>query len=303
MPPSGPLPADFVQRTLDLHGQAGRVWLAQLPQLVAACAARWGLTPRPPFALSYNYVAPATLADGTPCVLKLRAPHAGPWTELAALRHYAGRGCAAVLAADDALGALLIEQLRPGAPLTTLPDDEATGVAAALMTRLWRPPPPDHPFPTLADWMRGLARLRAHYGGPGPFPAALLARAEGLWADLRSEPTPSVVLHGDLHHANILAAERVPWLAIDPQGVVGDPAFEAGALLRNPLAAVRAWPDLAARTARRLAILAERTGLDRRRLAGWALVSGVLSAWWTVEDHGRFRAAELRLPEALVSLS
>ena len=111
--------------------------------------------------------------------------------------------------------------------------------------------------------------------------------------------TPTLPL---LHHDNILAAERAPWLAVDPQGVVGEPAFEAAALLRNPLAHVRNWPDLAPRTARRLDILAERTGLDRQRLAGWALAGAVLSAWWNVEDHGRFDPTELRLAQALATL-
>ena len=302
MDPAAPLPADFVQRIHDIYGEAGRAWLAGLPQRLAACAARWQLTVHPPFPLSYNYVAPATRADGTACVLKLRAPEAAAWTELAALRHYAGHGCAGVREADDALGAMLIEALRPGTRLTTLPDDEATAVAADVMGQLWRPAPAQHAFPTVEDWMGGFGRLRARYGGTGPFPAELVERAEGLWAELHADAQPAVVLHGDLHHENILAAERAPWLAIDPQGVVGDPAFEAGALLRNPLEGVRTWPDLAARTARRLDILAERTGLDRRRPAGWALVGGVLSAWCTVEDPGQFHPEELRLPEALATM-
>lgn len=288
---------------VELYGEQGRAWLAALPALISACEARWGLTAGAPFELSYNYVAPATRADGTECVLKLRVPQPGPWHELAALQHYGGQGCAAVLAADEPNGALLLEHLRPGTMLTALPDDEATVVAADVMARLWKPPAVGHTFPTVDGWMAGLGRLRARYGGgTGPFPATLVARAEGLHADLREGGGAAVVLHGDLHHENILAAERAPWLAIDPQGVVGDPTFEAGALLRNPLASVRTWPDLAARTARRLDLLAERTGLDRQRLAGWAMAGAVLSAWWTVEDHGRFDPAELRLAEALATL-
>ncbi len=298
-----PLPPHFTQRVVELYGEAGRAWLADLPRLLAACGAQWDLHVGAPFDLSYNYVAPATRADGAPCVLKLRPTPDEPWTELDALRHYAGHGCAAVLAADPALGAMLIERLRPGTRLATVPDDEATAIAANVMMLLWRPAPAAHSFPTVDAWMAGLGKLRAHYGGgTGPFPAALVARAEGLAAELRGGGSAPMLLHGDLHHDNILAAERAPWLAIDPQGVVGDPAFEAGALLRNPLAGVRTWPDLAARTARRLDILAERTGLDRQRLAGWSLAGAVLSAWWNVEDHGEYDPTEMRLAEALVTL-
>ncbi len=298
-----PLPADFVQRIVELYGEAGRAWLADLPPLIAACEARWGLTADTPYQLSYSYVARATRPDGAPCVLKLRVVPGEPWSELEALRHYGGHGCAAVLEADPDLGAMVIERLRPGRLLTTVPDYQAMAIAADVMAQLWKPAPATHGFPTVDEWMGGLGQLRAHYGGgTGPFPAALVARAERLYAELRAGGGAPVVLHGDLHHANILAAERAPWLAIDPQGVVGEPAFEAGALLRNPLASVRTWPDLAARTARRLDILAERTGLDRQRLAGWALAGAVLSAWWTVEDHGRFDPRELRLAEALATL-
>jgi streptomycin 6-kinase len=89
-----------------------------------------------------------------------------------------------------------------------------------------------------------------------------------------------------LHHYNILAAERTAWLAVDPKGVVGEPAYEAGALLRNPVPHVFGWNDLAAKTARRVAMLAEQLDLPAERIAGWAYAQMVLSAWWSLEDGG-----------------
>lgn len=297
------IPADFARRMIELYGERGRAWITALPQLVAECEAQSGLVVGPAFELSYNYAASAEQADGTAVVLKLRAPQTDDWNELQALRHYAGRGCAQVLAADAARGVLLLERLRPGAMLSILPDDEATAIAAEVMAQLWKPPPTTHSFPSVDDWMAALGRLRAHYGGgTGPFPPALVDRAERLYAELRVAPAAPMLLHGDLHHYNILSAGRAPWLAIDPQGVIGEPAYEAGALLRNPSPGVFAWPDLAQRTARRVAILAERTGLDRWRLAAWGLAGAVLSVWWTVEDHGTFDYTQLRVAEALSPL-
>jgi streptomycin 6-kinase len=286
------LPANFVQIVTTLHEGEGVAWLARLPAIVAECAQRWSLRVEAPFPnLSYHYVAPARCADGTAAVLKLGVPGDTLLArESLALRLYAGRGAARVLAGDPALGALLLERLVPGTPLRDLAlrdDARATAIAAEVMRRLWPPLPAEHPFPSVADWARGLQRLRAHFaGGAGPLPARLVDQAERRFAELLASSAPPVLLHGDLHHANILAAARAPWLAIDPQGVAGEPAYETGALLRNPVPDVAAWPDLPRVLARRVDQLAETLGFERERVRGWGIAQAVLSAWWSIEDHG-----------------
>jgi streptomycin 6-kinase len=147
--------------------------------------------------------------------------------------------------------------------------------------------PAEHNFPAVADWAGGLARLRPHFGGTtGPFPAWLVDLAENLFAELLAAAPEPVLLHGDLHHYNILAAQRRPWLAIDPKGVAGEPAYEIGALLRNPMPQISDEADLERLLARRLDQLAEFLALDRQRLAAWGVAQAVLSAWWSIEDHG-----------------
>lgn len=214
-------------------------------------------------------------------------------TEIEALLIYDGRGSARLLNVDQELGALLLERLDPGTPLADLADDEeATRIAAGVMRQLWRPVPAGHPFPTVGRWAKGMARLRQHYGGgTGPLPSALVDRAERLFAELLDTMEKPVLLHGDLHHWNILSARRRPWLAIDPKGVVGEPAYEAGALLRNMAPHLLSQPQDARRAlrliTRRAEILAEELGFDRARILGWGLAQAVLSAWWNIEDHGR----------------
>jgi streptomycin 6-kinase len=221
-----------------------------------------------------------------------------------ALRLYDGHGCARLLRCEPEAGAMLLERLRPGTPLASLPDDEAaTRIAADVMRALWRPAPEGHALPTTSKWMAGLGRLRKSFGGgTGPLPQPAVGRAEGLAAELGASAAAPVVLHGDLHHFNILAAERVSWLAIDPKGVVGEPAYEPGALLRNPVPNVFGWPDLKARTARRATVLAEQLGLPRQRIAGWGYVQMVLSAWWSLEDGGAPNPQWQALLEALEPL-
>jgi streptomycin 6-kinase len=299
------LAGDFARTVTDLHGQEGIEWLDRLPSLLAACARRWSLAILPPFEpLSYNYVAPAIRSDGAGVVLKVGFPHPELLTELAALRLYDGRGSVRLLDADPEQGILLLERLNPGTQLLALADDEqATSIAAQVMRQLWRPAPPDHPFPTVARWASGLQRLRQRFdGGVGPFPLVWVERAERLFDELLASMGEPVLLHGDLHHYNILAAERQPWLALDPKGVIGEPEYEVGALLRNPLH-ILSMPQPGRLLERRVAQLAAELGFDRQRLVAWAVAQAVLSAWWSFEGHGRGWERAIACAELLSALS
>jgi streptomycin 6-kinase len=283
-----PLPDALVRMMTSMHSEAGRAWLAALPALLDDCARRWSLTLGPPYPAAFNYVAPARRADGMLAVLKVGLPDREALSGLNALRLYDGQGMVRLLDADGERGAQLLEQLVPGTPLATMPDDAvATTIAANLMRQLRRPAPTGHHYPTVADWGRGFERLRRSYdGGTGPLPGALVERAEHLFADLSDSMAAPVVLHGDLHHDNIVAATRAPWLAIDPKGVVGEPAYETGALLRNPMPHLLTMPDPARLSCRRVDQLADELGFDRARIRGWGLAQAVLSAWWSIEDAG-----------------
>jgi streptomycin 6-kinase len=283
------LPPDFRARIAVVHGEAGARWLDRLPALVDEAAERWGLAVDPaPLAFSYNYVTRVARADGTRAVLKMGVPGPEIRREIAMVRHVAGEGMAALIESDADAGWMLLEMLEPGTPLQALfdagEDERATSIAARVMAKLWKPPPPGDLFPAIADWGRGFERLRAAFGGgTGPFPARLVDEAERHFAGLASMDAP-VLLHGDLHHGNVLSAGRAPWLAIDPKGIVGEPAFEVGALLRNPFPDLLKAPHPARLLARRLDLLADELGLDRERLRGWGMAQAVLSSWWSYED-------------------
>ncbi|HEX7175919.1 MAG TPA: aminoglycoside phosphotransferase family protein [Pyrinomonadaceae bacterium] len=286
------VPDELRRNVTTCHGRAGVQWLDALPAILDACAARWSLRLGLPFTpLSYNYVMAAERADRTPAVLKVGVPCRELETEAAALRVYDGRGCARLLEADTQLGALLIERLEPGTPLsaglvTETDDEEATVTAASVMRELWRPAPDAHEFPRVSDWGAGFNRLRARFGGgSGPFPPALVREAESLFAELLETAAAPVLLHGDLHHYNILAAGRDRWLAIDPKGVVGEPAFEVTALMHNPAGLLEMRRPVEV-LGRRVELLARELNLERARVRGWGIAGLVLSAWWSFEDHG-----------------
>jgi streptomycin 6-kinase len=298
-------PQALSQRMLELHGKRGSVWLAELPELIARLAKQWRVQLGPPFdGLSYSYAAPGVRRDGMQIVLKCTVPNRELNTEIEALRLFGGHGAVRLLEADAELGAVLLERIVPGMPLVTLADDEqATHIAIEVMRRLWQPAPAEHTVPTVADWGKGFRRLRTCFdGGTGCFPQNLVRRAEKEYAELTSSMDARVLLHGDLHHWNMLYSADRGWLAIDPKGVVGEPAYETGALLRNPYPDLLSWPDLARTTRRRLDQLAEGLGFDRERLAGWAFAQAVLSAWWSYEDRGHDWQQSLELADSLAEL-
>jgi streptomycin 6-kinase len=300
------IPDDFVRARLAHQGEAGARWIQRLPTILATCEERWNLTMSAPFPnLSYHYVASATRADGSPVVVKVCSPTGEFAQESEALRLFAGHGMVQLLERDDDNEAMLLEALVPGILLSQVEDDTtATALAASVMRQLWRPVPAKHPFPTIADWGRGFVRLRAHYAdGYGPFPPRILDEAETLFVELTASMDAPMLLHGDLHHGNMLAAQRRPWLAIDPKGLIGEPAYETGALLRNPLPQLLQTPQPGRVLARRIAQLAEELDLDRGRIRGWALAQAVLSAWWSVEDEGLINSDTIICAELLASLS
>lgn len=288
---------------VEMHGEGGQAWLARLPQRLDELAARWQLTLQPPFKLSYNYVAPVIRADGTTAVLKIGYPSPELLTEMETLRLYNGRFACQLLASDPTQYAMLLEQIQPGQPLWSLADDEAeTKAAAQLMQQLWQSiSAEDHPIlPTLARWTGALLRLGDYFeDGFGPFPRRLVETAVSLRAELLADDIPPMLLHGDFHHENVLTAQRQPWLALDPKGVIGDPAYDVGAYLYNPITKHVAEKNL---IARRIDIFSEILNIDRQRLISWGIVQAVISAVWSYKDHDNSLSPTLLVADVLCHL-
>lgn len=193
-------------------------------------------------------------------------------------------GAGMVRALDYREGAMLLERLEPGHSLapTALEggDDEATGILAGLIGEL-RPAAPPAGTPTL--------HLRAEAFGwyaasaDMPIDPALVAHAGAEFAALLRSQRETRLLHGDLHHYNVLRDAKRGWLAIDPKGLVGELEYEVGAALRNPC--VR--PELLAdphTIERRVTRFARELALDRGRILRWAFAQAILAAIWEVQE-------------------
>jgi streptomycin 6-kinase len=298
------IPEHFSQHMLQMHGEEGRAWIEALPDTLETYADRWSLEMLPPFELSYNYVTPAIRSDGGEAVLKLGFPNRELLSEMHALQHFDGHGIVQLLEADFERQVFLIERIRPGIELVTLKDDEqATRITTQVMEQLWQPITTKRPLLTVENWTAGLSKLRPYFdGATGPFPEYLVDAAEKIFAELVPSQGERVLLHGDLHHWNILSAQRQPWLALDPKGVIGEREFEIGPLLLNPNLENFTDAELKRLQSRRIDILEEMLGFDRQRMLAWGVARAVLSAWWSVEDEGDFGQQAMRCAQSLYEL-
>ncbi|BBH63582.1 hydroxyurea phosphotransferase [Actinoplanes sp. OR16] len=299
------LPASFTSAVGECFGDTGRRWLATLPARVRDLLRDWDLTPAGPLPLSLNYVIRVRRADGTPAVLKLGVPEAGHIAdEATTLEFFGGRGAVRLLASDDERGALLLEEAFPGTPaaqLSPTSDPTATAALIRVVRRLHRPAPDGVPLPELSDRLATFAQHLKRFPGDDPLPRSLVERGARVFAELCATATGRVVLHGDLHHGNILTAAREPWLAIDPHGVIGDPGYEIGALLYNPN------PESDDDTVldllpSRIEQLADGLAIPAERIIGWGFAQAVLSELWTATGSGKPGRRPLRVAHRLLPL-
>jgi len=230
--------------------------------------------------------------DGTPAVLKLAPRRARPESERAALSQWGGLGAVQVLDGPVAEGVLLLERLHPDVSVRSLPEAKALLEAAGTLRRLWVEPPGGHVFETVGERtgrQAGAMRAAALGEVAGLVDAALTAREELLAA-----PPESRLLHGTFRQSKVLAGERMPWLAVGPDPVVGECAFDLARLVRDRVEDLIASPSGAATTRRRIKRLAESLDVDQERLRGWTLFRAVESGVRALRV-GRPKDAELLL--------
>ncbi len=271
-------PSPFKRNIQQAFGKRGEDFLAAIPSLIADVSRRWGVTDIQPVRnLSYNFVAFATTTAGDDVVLKIGLPNRELTSEMHTLKLFNGDGACRLLDCDEDRGFLLLERLKPGNMLANVSDDdERTRVFMDVLRKIHRPAAHYDDFIQLADWFAELKNIRNEFnGGVGPF--GLLDTVEGVLPELFADEHG--LIHGDLHHFNILSSER-GWLAIDPKGVIGPAGYEVGPLMINPWDNSMDRTRFKVRAVRRVDMLCEGMGWQKEIIIKWSLAHAVLSAWW-----------------------
>ncbi|MFJ9712569.1 aminoglycoside phosphotransferase family protein [Streptomyces sp. NPDC101234] len=285
------IPEELARGTIGREGDRGAAWIAELPSIVQELLDEWDCAPDGEVTHGgVGVIVPVRQRSSRrPCVLKVSFPHPGNVHEPDAFEAWAGRGAVLLHRRDDARFALLLERAHMATLASLQPDDETVvAIAGRLNHRLAVPAPPG--LPRLRDqadaWAAELRKDAAELSHPLPPRAvdAAVATARELG---RSQP--DTLVHGDLHARNILRADREPWLAVDPKGHVGDPAYDGGTLLKSRALTLMRADDLARTTHRLLDIFAETAQLDRERVRRWAQFHVARASFWG-RRHG-FRVA------------
>jgi streptomycin 6-kinase len=253
-------------------------WLAELPELIVQIKATYELSALTPVKnLSYNYVL-SGFKGNQPIILKLGPDIDGLKREAVALRAFTGFGVVKTLAASD--GMILLEHAVSGISLKSYfpeKDNDAIRTCAECLKRLHEASiPHTHTFPHIKDW---LAVLDKDWEIPTPY----LKKARQLRDSLLQTSTKDVLLHGDLHHDNILQQGN-DWVVIDPKGVIGEHAYEVAAFIRNPIPKLLEHDIAGDIIDNRIARFSKILALPAQRILDWCFVQAVLSWIWTVED-------------------
>jgi len=268
-------------------GEVGQAWLEALPDLVAELESRWSVKIEQPLGGgTAAYVGRARRPDGASVVMKLCVPDPDFGDEIGTLDRADGRGYVRLLAHDAELHALLLEELGPSMNRSGMSPDAQITTLCELLTQAWDVPRADSGrFAIAQDKATSLARFisRVWFELDGPCPEPVRDRAL-LYAERRAaafNPESCVVVHGDAAAMNalqVLAPRRgaeTGFVFVDPDGFVGDPAYDLGVVLRDWCSELLANDDPIDRAWYLCNLLAAGSGIDEQTIWEWAYLERV----------------------------
>lgn len=286
------------EKNMSLYLQQWQEWLNNLPTIVNQIADHWQLSNLQALPnLSYNHVL-RCVQNEKPVILKICFSKKELQSEVNALQVFAGHGCINLLDHNIELGAILLQDVTPGRSLKTLfpnQDKQAVKIIGKIIRELQHAHVPKHgEFQNISDLLKTLERN-------WNLPPRYIEKARNLSKHLLATTTKQVLLHGDLHHDNVLLCGQAQWIAIDPKGIIGDPVYEVGASIRNPIPELLENHDAKNIIQNRMNSFTDILGFDNKRIFDWSYVQAVLSACWSIED-GHDSAYCIKFLEVLESI-
>jgi len=271
------IPAAFAASTVEREGEAGAAWLAELPTIIEDLLAQWKCSLDGD--LTHGQVG--VIVPVQDAVVKVSFPHPGNLHEPDAYTAWDGRGAVKPYERDDERFAMLLERVQT-CTLAEIEDGDEIATAAGQLHRRLAIAAPSQ-LSRLADkadeWEEELRAGAADF--PDALPTAVVDAALAVVDELGRDQ-PDLVVHGDFHARNVLRGDREAWLAVDPKGLRGDPAYDGATLLGPRALALIEAEDLMKALDHELEVFTEAAELDRERVRRWAHFQAVQRAY-----HGR----------------
>ena len=278
------LNASFIKNIHATYGEEGKTWLSHLADHLERLSLQWNFQMIHPVKdISYNFVAVVKLQAGL-AILKTAPPTARLMAEAEWLNAHKKR-VPVVFHTDKESNAYLMEKLEPGTSLKYLVkegnDEKATRILSQVILDL-QSSDTFHQmnYQHISEHASSFAFLLGHID------AKIIERAESVFNDLCADCSNDIILHGDLHHDNILQSDT-SWNVIDPHGYIGDPCAEVGPMIFNPLDCFPKHLSMQNIIETRLNILSEMLPFDLERIKAWAFCLAIRSAAWDVEGFSR----------------
>ncbi|KTD82631.1 aminoglycoside phosphotransferase family protein [Legionella waltersii] len=276
-----------------VYGETGKRWLQRLPVFIRELEQQWDVHfIRPVAELSFNFVGLVRFNSNDQMAVIKTAPSGEHLVNEIHCMLCFSNATPRVYQHDEKRFAFLMEYISPGYSLKTFLNNESdinvTRIIAQTIRELQTGQQKKYTFKHLSELVGDLKSLEGHVD------ARMLAKAEFLFRELTSDRTNDVVLHGDLHHDNIIRRGS-SWAVIDPQGYLGDPVAEVGAMIRNPMDCFPNDRSPAQIVQTRLTVLKEELPFDPQKIKAWAFVITVLSAAWNMHDFNHLAESEIEL--------
>ncbi|MFE9728311.1 aminoglycoside phosphotransferase family protein [Streptomyces sp. NPDC005794] len=293
-------PQRLVRALGETYGDAAAgEWLGRLPALTDEALSAHSVSPDRVCAPGgrSSLVLLVRRTDGTPAVLKIAPPGAAPALERAALAHWNGWGAVELLAAPGSAvpdDSLLLERLHHEMSLRSLPEAKALLEAAGTVRRLWVEPPAGHAFETVAERTARQTEPMRAAAARDPALEPLVAAALAARDELVQDSPELFLLHGNFRQSKVLSGERASWLAVGPEPLTGERAYDLARLVRDRVEDLIASPGGAVTARRRVKKLADSLEIDQARLRGWTLFRAVESGTRALAA-GRRQDGELSL--------
>lgn len=286
------------------RGEEGKQWIKSLPAIIRKLEQSWQITIEDAFPNCYcNFVAPAVTQEGTPTVVKIGFPDIEFLREVAYLEYLNNEFVPKIIKVDKQAHAILLERLDPATTLTSITDDvEAIQIASTLMGNLWVPAPATHSFLTTDELYQHFLTLKATPFAQRLLPETIIATADQAYQRLQSTREDQILLHGDLHHYNIVKDKKKEWVAIDPSGIIGERGYEVTAFLKNP-PNFGQNAQLDQQLKKRIELFSTYLDIDPRRLLLWGQFQSVLAVFWGAEDGTELTKSFIKVATALNKLA